>query len=310
MGERPEVSVVMGVYNGGDGLAATLDSVLSQEGVDLEIIAVDDGSTDGSRAVLRRYAAVSPKLRVVEQQHSGLTAALIRGCAAARGTVIARQDAGDRSLPGRLRGEHARLAADPGVALVSCGSRFVGPFGELLYESVAPSEEATAPLLADSVAGLRGPAHHGSTLFRRALYERVGGYRPEFYFAQDLDLWTRLGEVGRHIAMRDVLYEARFSPASITGLHRRQQVALARTILRCRRLRQAGKSEAPCLRRASRIHPRRGGRLPRERAEAFYFIGACIGRRDPAAARRYYREAVTHWPLHWRSWMRLLLHAA
>jgi len=86
----------MSVYNGGTALAATLDSVLAQEGVAFEFIVVDDGSTDGSGALLDDHAQRDERLRVIHQDNRGLTRALIRGCAAARGPFIARQDAGDR----------------------------------------------------------------------------------------------------------------------------------------------------------------------------------------------------------------------
>src|SRR5262249_52832345 len=98
----PEVSVVMSVYNGASHLAATLDSVLSQEGVELEFIVVNDGSTDKAGEILDDYARRDGRVRVIHQQHTGLTYALIRGCAAATGEFIARQDAGDVSLAGRL----------------------------------------------------------------------------------------------------------------------------------------------------------------------------------------------------------------
>src|SRR5262245_30164988 len=100
MNTRPEVSVMMSVYNGASHLAATLDRILSQEGVALEFIVVNDGSTDKSSQILNDYAQRDSRLRVIHQENTGLTRALIRGCDAARGEFIARNDAGDISLPG------------------------------------------------------------------------------------------------------------------------------------------------------------------------------------------------------------------
>ncbi len=79
----PEISIVMGVYNDARHLRAALDSVLSQQGVELELIAVDDGSTDESPAILAEAAARDPRVRVVVQENAGLTRALIRGCSLA-----------------------------------------------------------------------------------------------------------------------------------------------------------------------------------------------------------------------------------
>ena len=102
MNTNPEVSVVMSVYNGASHLAATLDSILSQEGVELEFIVVNDGSSDKSGQILNDYAQRDSRLRIIHQENTGLTRALIRGCDAARGEFIARQDAGDISLPGPI----------------------------------------------------------------------------------------------------------------------------------------------------------------------------------------------------------------
>ena len=81
----PEVSVVMSVYNGASHLRASIDSILQQDGVDFEFIIVDDGSTDESPSILDDYAARDARIRLIHQENQGLTKALIRGCAEARG---------------------------------------------------------------------------------------------------------------------------------------------------------------------------------------------------------------------------------
>ena len=92
----------MSVYNGASNLAATMDSILSQEGVEFEFIVVNDGSTDATGEILDDYARRDNRVRVIHQENTGLTRALIRGCAAASGEFIARQDAGDVSLRGKI----------------------------------------------------------------------------------------------------------------------------------------------------------------------------------------------------------------
>ena len=132
----------MGVRNGGAALPPTLDSVLSQLGVALELIVVDDGSEDDTLNTLDRYAARDPRVRILRRPHAGLTRALIAGCDAARGDLIARQDVGDVSLPGRLDAQVRLLRGAPGAVMVSCATRFLGPRGEVLYE-VRASTNAT-----------------------------------------------------------------------------------------------------------------------------------------------------------------------
>jgi glycosyltransferase involved in cell wall biosynthesis len=305
--EEPEVSVVVGVHDGMPALGETLDSILSQSGVELEVVVVDDGSTDGSGGLLEQYAGRDSRIRVVRQEHRGLTRALIRGCGLARGEYIARQDVGDISLPGRLRAALDCLATHADTVFLSCGVRVVGPGGELLFDVRQDDGELNRALRTLDSAGLTGPAHHGSVVFRRAAYEKVGGYRAEFYFAQDLDLWVRLAEVGNHIVVSGILYRAAVGPDSLSGRYRREQLALNRLIAESARLRRAGIGDEAVLQQAAAIRPlsaSRGRRAARSRA--MYFIGACLRRRGDPAAVEYFKRAIRENPVHVRAWWRLL----
>ena len=308
MSDTPDISVVMSVYNAAAQLRESMDSILSQEGVRLELIVVNDGSTNGSPTILEEYANRDSRVKILHQENEGLTRALIRGCAAAKGKYIARQDAGDISLPGRLIKQVNHLAETPNAAFVSCATRFVGPAGEYLFEVKREPREADDRLMTLDLDRIQGPSSHPSTVFSRVLYELVGGYRTAFYFAQDLDLWIRLGEVGRHIVMPEVLYQASFTLGSISGLYRKEQIETARLILECARLRREGKSEEPGLQKARRIRrpaKRRHNRLGR--ARALYFIGVCLKKRKDPLAQDYFKQALLAFPFHVKSAARLLL---
>jgi glycosyltransferase involved in cell wall biosynthesis len=308
MSDIPQVSVVMSVYNGATDLCRSVDSILSQEGVKLELIVVDDGSTDYSPNILKEYANSDERVRVISQENQGLTRALIVGCAAARGQYIARQDSGDVSLSGKLAKLLEVLTRTPDASFASCSTRYVGPKGEHLYEVSRDPTNATARLLTLSLDEIQGPSSHPSTMFSRSLYESVGGYRSAFYFAQDLDLWIRLAEHGRYVVVPEVLYQASFSFASISGIYRKEQIETAEIILECARLRRSGLSEAPALREAALIRPgskRKTDRL--QRAKALYFIGECLNKRGDPQARNYFRQAVHAFPLHLKSLARLVV---
>lgn len=304
----PEVSVVMGVYNGASVLRDSVQSLLAQDGVDIELITVNDGSTDGSGELLDQLAGGDSRLRVIHQSNQGLTRALIRGCSEARGEFIARQDAGDISLPGRLRTQVRAMAEHPDAAVVSCGTRFVGPEGEPLYEVIPAEADVTSGLRALDLATVRGPSHHGSTLFRRDLYERGGGYREHFYYAQDLDLWVRLVEIGRHIVVPVIFYQASFVVDSISGIHRARQIELTRMILECARRRRLGVDETEVLERAAAVRPRSSNGTTRlERAKALYFIGSCLRVQGNGMSKKYFWKAVRTCPLHLKSIFRLVV---
>jgi glycosyltransferase involved in cell wall biosynthesis len=299
----PKVSVVMGVRDGARDLDRTLDSVLTQEGVALELVVVDDGSTDASREVVLARARDDLRVRLLEQPAAGLTAALVRGCAAARGEYIARQDCGDRSLPRRLEILARALDDHPEVALVSGGSRYLAPRGELLYEVRQEPDDAVSGLAAASPEALKGPSAHGCAMFRRSVYEAVGGYRAQFFVAQDLDLWLRISERAGVWATPEVLYEARTVLGSLSSLHRKRQVLATQVAFAAARHRRRGESDEGELLRASELS-RPGPPTRRARARAAYFIGACLARRDRRAARSYFREAAAYDPTLVRAWLR------
>jgi glycosyltransferase involved in cell wall biosynthesis len=302
---RPDVSVVMSIYNAGDALARTVASVLAQEDCDLEFIIVNDGSTDSGGQVLDEFASADSRVRVIHQANTGLTRALIRGCLLARGEFIARQDADDISLPGRLARQVKFLRASPGHVAVSCQAEFIGPQGEFLFRTT--TDEVTLNRhLSETSSALTGPPHHGSAMLRAAVYRDVGGYRDAFYFAQDLDLWARLAERGQFGILDEALYVARLAPASISGSFTREQGTLAALITRAAAARRAGLDEAPYLEAAKGIQRKPGNDIERRLAQGNYFIASCLRASAPEAAYAYYKQALRHDPRHWRAWVRCL----
>src|SRR6266542_368310 len=152
-------------------------------------------SSDSTPGVLAEYVRRDPRIRVIRQQNAGLTRALIAGCAIARGRYIARHDAGDISERTRFELQKRLLDADDGVAFVSCWTAFLGPKLEPLYDSRGSGRSSNAVRILDPASKhgvIDGPTHHGSVVFRRDAYQRAGGYRSEFYYGQDWDLWYRL----------------------------------------------------------------------------------------------------------------------
>ncbi len=291
------ISVVMPVYNGEATLAATIESVLSQSLPDFELIVVDDGSTDATPSLLAAYTAKDARIRTVRQENAGITAALIRGCAEAAGEFIARHDCGDRSRPLRLAAERS-LFDDQGVVLAGCTTIFFAPEGETLYTAGAEGDKIRDSLLHDPVETIRSLPHHGSAMFRRNAYEKAGGYRMEFYFAQDLDLWIRLARNGSVAITRETLYEAGSGTGAISSRHRPEQVASAGIAIALR----DGGDETQLLARAAAIRPRRKHGRGAE-ARALYFIASCLRRNGDPAWRRYLRQSLQHDPLQLRGWL-------
>jgi glycosyltransferase involved in cell wall biosynthesis len=307
MSTNADVSVVMSVYNGASELAVTMNSVLSQAGVDLEFIIVNDGSTDRSGEILDDYALSDSRVRVIHQKNTGLTGALIRGCAAATGEFIARQDAGDVSLAGRLASQSDVLKSDLAIVMTSCGSRYIGPNGEVLFEICQHGEELHRNL--QQLNSIRRASSHTSVMFRRNIFEQVGGYRPQFKVAQDIDLFMRLSEAGICWATPGVLCELHLNKRSISAALKAEQLRAARLIVKCAAIRRSGRDDSELVKRYTRQHKwRELFRWTPQRlldARFYYFIGSVLRHRQPEQAESYFWSAVSAWFAYPRAWWRI-----
>lgn len=298
MNIRPIISIVMGVYNGGKYLRETIDSVLSQTFRDFEFIIVNDGSTDNTGSILQEYAKKDPRIKVIEQENQGLTKALIAGCRLAKGEYIARQDCGDISKPERLAKQLEHIRSDKGIVLVSCSVNFFGPAGELVFSSSCKLNDRAAR---------KGISWHGTAFFPAELYRKAGGYRSEFYFAQDLDLWVRFAKYGKASACPEVLYEARLGEGQISGIYRKEQVALTKIIHALGNLKVDDPKYKRLLCRASLIRPKGNGKASRSRrADHLYFLGRCLRTQGNPVYRQYLWQCVRLNPFHIKAWLSLL----
>jgi len=293
----------MGVFNGAETISATMASILNQSEHDLEVIVVDDGSTDDTPSLLAEIANSDLRVRVLTQPHAGLTRALIRGCGEARSAIIARHDCGDRSHPERFRKQAEVLERELDVVLVSCSTSFHAPGGEQLYVSAAEGEAVRLSLLRADVEHVRGLSHHGSAMFPRSKYTEAGGYREEFRFAQDLDLWIRMAKLGKIAFVPEVLYEARLDAGAISARNRSQQIESARIALH---LRDNDSNHDVLLAQAASIGRERPNRSRAVEADALYFMASCLRREKHPHWARYARQALRRNPFLLRAWALLL----
>ena len=310
MTAEPTISVVMSVYNGADTLRDTVESVLSQEGVDFEFVIVNDGSSDASASMLDSFAAADDRIRLVHQANQGLTKALINGCAIARGKYIARQDVGDISLENRLLIQKQALESAPELSFVSCWTEFCGPKREFLSISKGTGR-AKLPVeiisLSEAHGVIDGPTTHLSVMFRKDRYDDVGGYRRQFYFGQDWDLWYRLGAVGKFQMIEKVLCQFRVAPNTLSGRYRNLQQEIAKLSHQMLVRRHNGQPETDLLELARKIRPAENASSISAgvKAAGLYFIGEQLRRNADNRCESYFREALSVRPTMLRAWLRL-----
>ena len=305
------ISVVMAVHDDADHLSETVTSVLRQTLDDFELIVVDDGSTDPRVAALLEACAYrDARIRVIRQSHRGLTEALITGCDAARGRFLARIDVGDRMAPTRLARQARVLEDFPDCAFLSCHTEFLGPDGEHLWlnQGRCPSDRPAA-ILPDVPHGqlLGDMTCHGSVMFRRLAYEVAGGYRRQFYYGQDWDLWYRLAECGTFFVVPAVLYQVVVLPGGISMRNAEQQRRIAACSRGAFEARRTGRSEDSWLNEAEQIRPQGDDAPARLNNEpGLYFIGEVLRRNGDSRCRKYHWAAVRSRPLRLRAYVRLL----
>lgn len=204
----PLVSVLLPVRNGMPWLAECLDSLAAQQFPSFEIIAVDDGSTDDTPAYLQHRSRTMAGLRVFHQAAGGLVAGLSHGLSRCRGGFIARMDADDRCLPGRLAYQVEWLEKHPGTGLVSClvvhgGEAHQGGYARHVawLNSLRTAGQIRNGRFVDA------PVAHPSVMFRRTLCDRHGAWR-DGDFPEDYELWLRWLDEGvvMEKVSRELLY--------------------------------------------------------------------------------------------------------
>jgi len=217
--------VILPVYNAGRYLDAAVGSILSQTFTDLELIVIDDGSTDGSTDTLRAHAARDSRIKLISRENRGLVATLGELIELASGDLLARMDADDIALPERLKTQVAFMEANPLVVCIGGGIILIDEHDHELHHP--PPVTGDAHVQRSALEG-RMPICHPAAMFRADAIANVGGYRPEAYPSEDLDLWLRLGEIGHLDNVPQAVLRYRVHEASVSVQHSDRQVAKMR----------------------------------------------------------------------------------
>jgi glycosyltransferase involved in cell wall biosynthesis len=308
---RPLVSVILPCFNTRDYIAEAIDSVLSQDYPNKELIVVDDGSTDGTLDVVRGYG---DRIRLLQCERGGPAAARNAGIAAARGEYLAFNDSDDVWLPGRLTAQVADLEAHPDIAAnyVDIIWWFRGEDGDFHAPELAQAsrDEYGQPLvqidqdqsgwlyhrlLFDSVMSTI------TVLLRKSLIDQIGPFDETLKRGEDYDMWLRASRVTQihKLAYPGALYRRHGMGSMTTFSDRNYELqVLERAIERWGNVGPDG----------SRADP---SRLRRRLARSsFAFARYHLRRGDPRTAVQSFYQSLRRRPFWGRAWIYLALAAA
>ena len=210
---RPTVSVVTPVYNGSKYLAGTIESILGQTFADFEFVLLDDGSTDDSLAILHHYASRDSRIRVISRENRGLGRTQHELVLHANGEFIAQLDHDDIALPTRLHRQVDFLRNNEDVAVVGSAYQMIDSANRYLTTLTAPQADEEIQQL--MLGGHCAIAHSGA-MMRRTQILTVGNYDESFNMAADLDIFLRLGEIGKLANLTDALTKYRLHEKSVS----------------------------------------------------------------------------------------------
>ena len=226
----PLVSVLVPVYNAERYLNSAIRSVQNQTYQNLEIILVDDGSTDGSAAILSEMAAVDKRIVLISQKNGGISSALNQGILRASGYYVARMDADDLMLPHRIETQVRFLQENRDLGFCSSSMILID------HDDVEFGEYRPEPGTRAALEGMLKRRElvtytHPTVMYVTELARALGGYRTDFEPCEDTEFFGRLISSGTPgLAMPDVLMKYRIHHGSISRQKVLRQIQMAELI--------------------------------------------------------------------------------
>ncbi len=188
------LSVIMPVWNAKRYIRKAIDSILNQTFSNFEFIIVDDGSTDRTLDLLQQYEKKDSRICIISRPNTGIVGALNDGIKAAQGIFIARMDSDDIALPERLNLQVAYLEKNPNCVILGTSIYFMDAAGNIVKKGDRPTEHKE--IENELLKGNGGAIIHPTAIMRREAVLKVGRYRQEAKYLEDLDLYLRLAQIG------------------------------------------------------------------------------------------------------------------
>ena len=201
--QKPLISVILPVYNAGKYLVEALESLRYQTYPHFEVIAIDDASIDDSYQILKKYAKLDSRFRVFKNKTNLKIATTLNfGLTKAKGSLIARMDADDISLPNRLQKQLNYLKRHLGVVVVGGQCLTIDKDSHITGKKLFPTNH----IAINELMYTANPLQHPSIMINRDLLPKdFVWYNPKLIPAEDLDLYFRLGKFGLFANLRSAI---------------------------------------------------------------------------------------------------------
>ena len=203
----PKVSVIMPVYNAIPYLSAAIESILKQTFTDFEFIIVNDGSSDRSLSILKKYEKKDNRIQLYSRKNTGIVGALNEGISYSRTDLLARMDADDISLPERLERQVDYMSKHRECVALGTDVYYMDADGAILKRQHLPTTHKKIEVAL--LVGNSGAICHPALMLRKESLDAVGKYRREAQFVEDLDLLLRLSRKGSLINLSEPLLKYR-----------------------------------------------------------------------------------------------------
>lgn len=213
------ISVILPVYNAEKYLSEAIESVLNQTLKDFELICINDGSTDSSEFIIKKYQSLDSRIILISRDNKGLINTLNEGLKKAKYNFIARMDADDICDPVRFKLQLSYLQKHKEVAVVGTEFLTIDSDGVL----IGNSSKAKSPLLIKSLLLFGCPVAHPTVMINRNL---LGGFEYDHGYecAEDYELWCRVSEKYRIATLAVPLLKYRILDTSISRTRRKTQI--------------------------------------------------------------------------------------
>lgn len=215
----------MPVYNAERYLAEAIQSILDQSYTNFEFLIINDGSTDQSTEIIKKIGKRDVRIILLQQPtNSGIIKALNLGLQRAKGKYIARMDADDKSLPGRLLKQVKYMESHPEIGILGCAVQYIDREGNLL---------GTPAIIHDNLSIrwdilFKSPFFHPTVMIRKGILDKYNlQYDALAHYAEDYDLWTRILLKTKGAILKDILLNYRLHPSSVTHRNKLKQKNIA-----------------------------------------------------------------------------------